>query len=121
MTQQGHRIFAAILEQVAIERLKQDAKWGEQNHPNGTGPRILIVGEIMAPAEGWAALAREHTEEKRGDDRLTWLHILRKEVYETFATPDTDALRAKLIQVLATGLAWIECIDRRAPMKPGED
>ena len=107
--------------QVLDERARQDKKWGEQNHPNGTGPRILITGEILAPAEGWATLAREYTEEKRKDDRLTWLHILREEVYEAFAAPDTDALRAELIQVLATALAWIECIDRRAPVKPGED
>lgn len=27
----------SVLAEVLAERARQDAKWGEQNHPNGTG------------------------------------------------------------------------------------
>ena len=108
--------------QVLDERARQDKKWGEQNHPNGTGPRVSL-GTFGANkyAESIAAWAKVRTELAREEGELSWRHILMEEVMEAFAAPDTDALRAELIQVMATALAWIECIDRRAPVKPGED
>lgn len=51
-----------VLEQVAIERERQDAKWGEQNHPLDTWLTVLAeeVGELaQAILKGQTAEARK--------------------------------------------------------------
>lgn len=94
----------AVLTDVAAERARQDAKWGEQNHPDNTG----------GPAEGRAAIgARFACELAAKEGTLTWRHILREEVAEAFAETDPMKLRAELVQVAAVACAWIEAIDRR--------
>ena len=94
-------IFSAI----TAERARQDAKWGEQNHPDGTGSARLQVCAEQAKAQTDAA-AR--------DGRLTYLLILAEEVSEAAAETDPALLRAELIQVAAVAVAWIEKIDRQA-------
>ena len=49
----------------------------------------------------------------RAEGRLTWLHILREEVYEGFAEADAADLAEELIQVAATAACWAEAIERR--------
>lgn len=90
--------------QVEAERLAQDKKWGEQNHPDGTGslPQSLI-----------AAAAREACSRAAERGALTWAHILGEEVCEALAEADPHALRAELVQVAAVCVAWIEALDRR--------
>lgn len=94
-----------VLVDVHNERGRQDAKWGEQNHPDGTRESPNSLANLAAAR----ALCEYHT--KRG--RPTWLHILREEVYEAFAETDPVKLRAELIQVAAVAVAWVEAIDRR--------
>jgi len=95
---------ACVLYEVARERCRQDAKWGEQNHPDGTGGEI---DRITSEATRRAC--------KRAADRggITWRHILAEEVYEGFGEPSADMLRTELIQVAAVAVAWVEAIDRR--------
>jgi hypothetical protein len=93
-----------VLDEVAEERARQHAKWGEQNLPNGTGRE-------------WAADAQEAREEcdrafSRGFGE--WAHVLKEEVYEAFAEDVPERLRAELIQVAAVAVAWVEALDRRA-------
>lgn len=38
-----HRL--RILDEVAAERIRQDTTWGQQNHPDGTGPDWAIAGQ----------------------------------------------------------------------------
>jgi hypothetical protein len=108
-----------VLSEVSAERKSQDAKWGEQNHPDGTD--VNWVDEIR-PALGWVgyspaahatSLARNDTNKaaRRGD--LTWLKILREEVAEAFAETDPAKLREELVQVAAVAVAWVGAIDRR--------
>jgi hypothetical protein len=92
-----------VLREVAAERVRQDAKWGEQNHPDGTDP-------VWA---GTANLCREKADRYAKDGDLTWLHILREEVYEALAETDPAKLRVELVQVAAVAVNWIEAIDRR--------
>lgn len=96
---------AKVLEQVAIERLRQDRKFGEQNPPNGTGK----IGTRYR-----AGAARNRCDRAFSDDYGTWLHILDEEVCEAFAESDPAALRAELVQVAAVAVAWVEAIDRKA-------
>jgi hypothetical protein len=92
--------------EIDAERSTQDLKWGEQNHPNGTGIGLqdLIRADNARIACDLAA--------KEGN--LTWKHILHEEVLEAFAENDPAKLRAELMQVIAVGVAWVEAIDRAA-------
>lgn len=109
-----------VLAEVAAERQRQDAKWGEQNHPDGTG---VSWPEMVIPAFGWSStlqpahqaahLARKTCQRAAKDGRCTWLAIALEEVAEAFAETDPARLRAELIQVAAVAVAWVEAIDRR--------
>lgn len=88
---------------VRLERKRQDAKWGEQNHPDGTS----LENEITAHA------AKVVCQGKAADGIVTWVDILDEEVSEAFAETDPEKLKAELIQIAAVCKQWIECIDRR--------
>ena len=94
-----------ILPEIAAERARQDAKWGEQNHPDGTGNEGFINRANMAKMS--CNIAAKH-------GTITYRHILDEEVQEAFAESDPVKLRAELVQVAAVAVAWIECIDRRS-------
>jgi hypothetical protein len=104
---------SVVLAQVAGRRRQQDATFGEQNHPDGTGPDVHLTGLLRRAADA-AHTARFTTEMARAEGRLTWLHILREEVYEALAEADPADLRNELLDVAATAVVWIEAIDRRA-------
>jgi hypothetical protein len=93
----------AVLGEVLQERIDQAAKWGEQNHPDGTG------GLYEAAAE--TARARCDAHARAGS--VTWAHIFREEAYEALAESDEARLREELVQVAAVAVAWVEAIDRR--------
>ena len=112
----NYRTFAGsgVLLEVADERVRQTDKWGEQNHPNGTGPAKL---PMPYNSGSWsAAVAAENlkllTNCAAQIGHCTWLHILREEVFEAFAETAPDKLRAELIQVAAVAVQWVEAIDR---------
>lgn len=89
---------------VRHERIRQDAKWGEQNHPDGTGGYIRRVE---------ADEARKACSEAADDRAVTWRHILAEEVAEAFAEEDPGCLVEELVQVAAVAVAWIEAFGRR--------
>lgn len=89
---------------VAVERVAQDRKWGEQNHPNGTGSQY----------EHLATEAKRLTDEHAELGSITYADILREEFWEAMAESDPEKLRAELIQVAAVAVAWVEKIDRDA-------
>lgn len=98
-----------VLGEVLAERARQDERWGEQNHPDGTGQYPETIS---------ADVARMVCQSAAEGGYLDWLHILREEVAEAFAESDPAQLRAELVQVAAVAVAWIESIDRRtAPAK----
>lgn len=93
-----------VLQCINGERLAQDEKWGEQNHPDGTG------GSTM---KFLADIAREECEEAFSQGRGTWRDIPDEEVAEAYAEDDPAKLRVELIQVAAVATAWVEALDRR--------
>ncbi len=95
------RAFRAI----DAERDRQDAKWGRQRHPDGTGPTLAN----RATAEA----AKLLTDTAAAAGRVTWADILREEVYEAFAEDDVDKLRTELVQVAAVAVQWVEALDER--------
>lgn len=94
---------AAVCREVIQERVRQDAKWGEQNHPDGT-----TVG-----FSGWRDKAQRQCDERHSAGEGSWLDILLEEVYEAAAEEDPAKLREELVQVAAVTVAWVEAIDRR--------
>ena len=77
--------------EVHRERLRQDAKWGEQNHDP-------IV---------WSAILGEES----GEFTKSALHF-------TFGGNEAAGLRAEAVQVAAVAKAIVECCDRRTRCNP---
>lgn len=83
-----------IIDEIATERQRQDDKWGEQNH-----------------------------------DNYRWLTILAEEVGELsraiidneFGGRAAGTERTELIQVVAVGIQWLECMDRNGIKDPASD
>lgn len=95
----------SILAEVRNERAKQEQRWGEQNHRNGTGtPDQILLAE----------LAKSLCQERAVNESLSWSDILQEEFSEALAEASPVKLRAELVQVAAVAVAWIECIDRKA-------
>lgn len=88
---------------ICNEQVRQFNKWGEQNHPDGTGRGY----EYLASAHRRLCDARHF----RGDG--TWADILLEEVYEALSESDLAKLRTELIQVAAVAATWVDAIDRR--------
>ena len=91
-----------MLEAVRQEQERQDAKWGQQDHPNGTG-------------ENWrpqADAAREACACAFASGEGSWLFILLEEVAEAFAEEDETRLEEELLQVAAVAVQWVEAIRR---------
>jgi hypothetical protein len=95
---------APVLAEVQAERERQDVKWGEQNHPDGTGSQ---------EQQAAAGLARSWCQDAFGSGYGTWSDVLAEEVAEANAERDPAKLRAELIQVAAVATAWVAAIDRR--------
>ncbi|MBK8246338.1 MAG: hypothetical protein IPK85_02920 [Gemmatimonadetes bacterium] len=96
---------AAVLRDVADERLFQLGKWGVQLHPSGTGgPEAARVARLLKELCQSSGL-----EDGAGD---TWLKILAEEVGEAADEVDPAPLRRELVQCAAVLVAWIETLDR---------
>ena len=105
----------AQLADVRAEREAQDAKWGEQNHPDGTGPDtfpLMHLDGVQNAAELRDA-AREWTDVRSAFHLVSYRDVLLEEVLEALAEDDPTGLRRELIQVAAVALGWVGAIDRR--------
>lgn len=100
-----------ILAEVRRERERQDLKWGQQNHPDGTGGQFKSAH---------VRFIREACERAFAEGRGTWWHVLQEEVAEAFGEESPDKLRAELVQLAAVAVAWIECLDRRTASQRAE-
>ena len=121
------RITKAIADVVA-ERLRQEAKWGEQNHPmvglaarrGFVPPRVACVRLGILGADE----ARERCDHAHRNHEGAYTHILVEEVAEFVEAcvlhgDASDEARAEMVQVVAVALAMLECIDRkRAKVTP---
>lgn len=100
------------------ERDAQDAKWGEQNHPDGTGPRGVFLRHRglyrVNTFKGLADTTRSVTDSRTKAGTLSFADILLEEVFEALAESDPAKLRTELVQVAAVAVQWVEAIDRRA-------
>ena len=108
---------ANVMYDVLVERGAQDKKWGQQDHPDGTGSdeRILTHTDVNLDLRTGAELARIFKARCQGNspEEDNWRDILLEEVFEAFAETDPAELRDELIQVAAVAASWVEAIDRR--------
>lgn len=118
----GDPAFEAVLHEVRCERDRQNAKWGEQNHPDvdqvlmnrpgGCSPQRMAE-EYEIPN---ATRAKFITDVRAARGECTWAAIAVEELAEAVeaaALGDTAALRTELVQVAAVAVQWIQAIDRR--------
>jgi hypothetical protein len=106
---------ATVIAEVAAERARQEAKWGEQNHPNGTGPEHVCWPAVASASNTYANLAaraKASTDTAARLGGLTYADIFLEEVFEAMAESDPVKLRAELIQSAAVAVAFVEKIDR---------
>lgn len=101
-----------VLKEVENERYRQDGKWGEQSHPDGTG---LLVYKVLAQE------ARASCDRNFGRGEGTWADILTEEFYEAMQEQHPARLREELIQVAAVATAWVEALDRREAKDAGKN
>lgn len=92
--------------EVNVERDRQEAKWGQQNHPNGD----------VRPSDDnkRAALYAKARCQKNTPEQDNWRDIMDEEITEAYECSNDADLRKELVQVAAVAVAWIEAIDRRA-------
>lgn len=111
-----------ILHEIFHERRRQEARWGQQDHPDGTGTTWIEDLMPFAWREDRAAhiafLAKKQCEHEARIGKSTWRGIALEEIAEAFAETDPVKLRAELVQAAAVLVNWIGAIDRR---KKGEE
>lgn len=117
-------VFEALME-VAQERSRQDARWGMQDHPDGTGKKSVPLNRIVhnGPisersgsnhfAFGLSLMAKQATDRAAKEGMVSWADILLEEVFEAMAEEDPVKLVQELTQVAAVAVAWVEAIERR--------
>ena len=118
----GDITYDDIEGEIREERLRQDAKWGVQNHPSvdrmlaerpgGCTPERMAEEYEIPSAERAQALCQDAA----GNGDCTWAHIAVEELSEAVEAAVTSEARCReeLVQLAAVVKAWIECIDREA-------
>jgi len=99
-----------VLAEVRKERQFQENKWGQQNHPDGTGEDQFwsfegTLGEIRD-------VMKMRCDSLSKDGKPTYESILTEEFFEAIAEKEKLKLRAELVQVAAVAVSWVEKIDR---------
>lgn len=107
-----------VLSEVLAERIRQDGQFGEQNHPDGTGPHKAAIVGALCFADEAATRARRACQSAAHRGETTWRLVFAEESLEALAEDDPAKLRAELIQVAAVAVAWAEAIDRRGTQPP---
>lgn len=119
------------LGEVLAERLRQHAKWGEQNHPNvlvNQGAPFTVAHifrELRIPT---AVEARSACQAAARNGTVTWADIALEEFSEAIETAafanhygiksgqrlkQLEDLRGELIQTAAVLIAWAGAVDRQ--------
>ncbi len=98
-----------VVNEILGERIRQDEKWGKQNHPMHSVDPHIVAGHTYL-----VGLYKRINDDRAKAGALSWDGILFEEAYEAFAETDPAKQREGLVQVAAVAVAAIECLDRRA-------
>lgn len=114
--------LAAVLAEVADERGRQHAKWGEQTHPDVDVMIARLSGHHAARyAAGFygvptAAVAQAETDAAARAGQCSWMHIAVEELaelVEAAALGDEPAVRTEALQLSAVCVQLVQAIDIR--------
>jgi hypothetical protein len=97
-----------ILASIAVERTRQELKWGVQDLPDR--PR----GHIERNPAVWHAEANrlKNSAEDFPVD-ISWQNVLLEEVYEALAETEPDKIIGELVQCAAVIVSWVENLAAR--------
>lgn len=107
---------SAIYAELHQELLRQDAKWGQQNHPSVPGWSELVNSSTVTHFFQHVKCERSakiQCDEAFGKGLGTWAHIEVEELAEVIDAKDDAARRQELIQLAAVCIQHVACIDRR--------
>lgn len=101
-----------IFREIVIERVRQNVKFGEQNHP--------LIGENIrndADIENTYGIVIEENarflcEDATNNGKLTWANIIIEELSEALCAKTKEEQRKELIETAACCIAAIESLDR---------
>lgn len=102
-----------VYTEIVFERARQDAKWGEQNHPSVVDAALSAderCGYYEIPTEARAKLNCD-TEHQIGNG--TYASIAVEELSEAVSARDDAERRVELIQLAAVVVGWIGSVDRK--------
>lgn len=95
-------VFEQIITDVAAECERQNLQWGgQQRHPNGTSVKFKPLADA----------ARNNCRTAVENGVNTWSHVVREQMWDALSETDRVQLRAKLVRMVAAGVAWIEHLD----------
>jgi hypothetical protein len=106
-TQSKDALRSDVMRLIREERERQDAKWGEQNHRDGTGYAY----------ERDRTNYRKACQQADAEGVVSWIDILLEEAYEAAAETDPERLQKELIEVAAVAVQWFEAITRRSAVQ----
>lgn len=89
------------------ERLRQEIRWGQQDHPSDVG---------TVADQKTEAYYKRLNKEAVAEGNLSWRLILLEEVYEAIASKDIENLKVELVQVAAVCRNWFENLERRGKL-----
>lgn len=101
---------SGVLDEIAAEHARQAQQRGNRPSPRGTGPDGTLMGH---PFAAYRDAMRSVTDDLHQHGGAAWLPILLRGAFEAASETDPGKLRAELVKVAATAVAWIEALDRR--------
>lgn len=113
MTGHGTYIGArlGVANEMISERARQDAKWGEQNHPS-LPP--YFNGDALVAYMPSHETAKVMVDRDADAGQSSWAHIAIEELTEALDAESELERRTELVQLGAVIVASIEAIDRRS-------
>jgi hypothetical protein len=111
------------LDEVRAHRAWQAERYHDVNQtmPDGTGPDAQWIPGLPYDAATIETIFRLDWDYDRDPDpkEQSWMRLLREEVAEAFACPNTLCLREELVQIAAVAVSWIETLDARDGVSNG--
>ena len=103
--------FAGVFADIRDEMVKQDEKWGEQNHPMHGG-KVPERGRIShdGQADTWKAI----NDSRASVDQIGWDGILLEESFEAAGAATVEDQIKELVQVAAVAVQAIRALKRQA-------
>lgn len=110
-----------IIEEIIVERARQEAKWGQQNHPIvdrnlsstwAAHPEITAQNLALHYGVPTEENGKSRCENSFKDGSGTYMHIIVEELAEAVGAKTRQEMRVELIQTAACVIAAIESMDR---------